>query len=142
MYRLMPPGWQVLSIPDFRRVSLAHAGSVVGDGFHAIAITWLVFQTLGGGPQALVALGIANLVPALTLGILSGTVVDRLDRRRVMVGTDLIRAALVAFLAVLVASGNASVPVVIVMGMSLTVAALFFYPARNSVLAAYVPKED
>ena len=140
--RFVPPGWRILAVPDFRRLWLAHAGSVLGDGFHAIAITWLVFQTLGGGPQALVVLGIANLVPSLALGILSGTVVDRLDRRRVMVGTDLIRAALVAFLAVLVASGNASVPVVIVMGTSLTVAALFFYPARNSVLAAYVAKED
>jgi len=140
--RLIPPGWRVLAVPDFRRLWLAHGGSVIGDGFHAIAITWLVFQTLGGGAQALVFLGIANLVPSLALGILSGTIVDRLDRRRVMVGTDLIRAALVASLALLVASGMASVPVVIAMGMSLTVAALFFYPARNSVLAAYVAEED
>ena len=140
--RLIPPGWRVLAVPDFRRLWLAHGGSVIGDGFHAIAITWLVFQTLGGGAQALVFLGIANLVPSLALGILSGTIVDRLDRRRVMVGTDLIRAALVASLALLVASGMASVPVVIAMGTSLTIAALFFYPARNSVLAAYVAKED
>jgi len=140
--RLIPPGWRVLAIPDFRRLWLAHAGSVIGDGFHAIAITWLVFQTLGGGPQALAVLGIASLIPALALGILSGTIVDRLDRRRVMVGTDLIRAGLVAVLALLVASGNASVPMVIVMGMLLTLAALFFYPARNSVLPAYVAREE
>ena len=142
MDRLIPPGWRVLAIPDFRRLWLAHAGSVIGDGFHAIAITWLVFQTLGGGPQALAVLGIASLIPALALGILSGTIVDRLDRRRVMVGTDLIRAGLVAVLALLVASGNASVPMVIVMGMLLTLAALFFYPARNSVLPAYVAREE
>ncbi len=140
--RLIPPGWRVLAVPDFRRLWLAHGGSVIGDGFHAIAITWLVFQTLGGGAQALVFLGIANLVPSLALGVLSGTIVDRLDRRRVMVGTDLIRAALVASLALLVASGMASIPIVIAMGTSLTIAALFFYPARNSVLAAYVAKED
>jgi predicted MFS family arabinose efflux permease len=140
--RVVPPGWRVLAIPDFRRLWLAHTGSVIGDGFHAIAITWLVFQTLGGGPQALAFLGIANLIPSLALGILSGTVVDRLDRRRVMVGTDLLRAGLVASMAALVAGGNASVPIVIAMGMSLTLAALFFYPARNSVLPGYVTKED
>lgn len=142
MNRLVPPGWRVLAIPDFRRLWLAHVGSVIGDGFHAIAITWLVFQTLGGGPQALAVLGIANVIPSLALGILSGTIVDRLDRRRVMVGTDLARAALVGILAALVAFGQATVPVVIVVGAVLTVTGLFFYPARNSVMPAYVARAD
>lgn len=69
MDRLVPPGWRVLGKRDFRRLWLAHAGSITGDGFHAIAVTWLVFETLGGGQQALAALGIAQLVPTLALGI-------------------------------------------------------------------------
>jgi MFS family permease len=140
--KLIPPGWRVLAVADYRKLWLAHAGSAIGDGFHAIAITWLVFQTLGGGPQALAVLGIVNLIPSLALGILSGTIVDRVDRRRVMVASDLIRAALVALLAMLVALGQASIPIVIAVGMALTIAGLFFSPARNSVLPAYVPKED
>jgi DHA3 family macrolide efflux protein-like MFS transporter len=140
--RFVPAGWSVLASRDFRLLWLAHLGSVVGDGLHAIAITWLVFETLGGGPQALAALGIASLIPSLALGILSGTIVDRLDRRRVMVGSDLTRAGLVAVLAVFVASGSATVPIVIALGMALTLAALFFYPARNSVLPAYVAQEE
>jgi len=140
--RLIPPGWRVLAVADFRRLWFAHAGSIVGDGFHAIAVTWLVFQTLGGGPQALAVFGIATLAPSLALGILSGTIVDRLDRRRVMIATDLIRAAIVAAMATLVASGNATVPVIIALGVGQTVAGLFFYPARNSVLPRYVARDD
>jgi MFS family permease len=140
--RFIPPGWRLLAQPDFRRLWLAHAGSVVGDGFHAIALTWLVFETLGGGPQALAVLAFAQLVPSLAFGILSGTAVDRLDRRRVMVSADLIRAALVAALAILVSQGLASIPIVIGLGTTLTIAALFFYPARNAVLPAYVAKDD
>src|SRR5258708_28949441 len=105
----MPPGWRVLATPDFRRLWLAHSGSVIGDGFHAIAITWLVFQTLGGGAEALAALGIAYVVPSLALGILSGTIVDRLDRRVVMVAADLVRAGLLALLPLLDRSGYTSV---------------------------------
>lgn len=142
MARLIPPGWRALGITDFRHLWLAHAGSVIGDGFHAIAVTWLVYQTLGGGPQALAVLGVANLIPALALGIVSGTIADRLDRRRLMVATDLVRAGLVAVMAALVASGNASVAAVIVIGTLLTLAGLFFYPARNSVLPAYVAKDE
>lgn len=142
MRRVVPPGWRILAEPDFRRLWLAHAGSITGDGFHAIAVTWLVFETLGGGPEALAVLGIAQLVPTLALGILSGTIVDRLDRRRVMVAADLMRAALVGLLGILVALGQAPVPVVIAIGMSLTLASLFFSPARNAVLPAYVAREQ
>jgi len=140
--RLIPPGWRVLAIRDYRRLWLAHAGSVIGDGFHSIAITWLVYQTLGGGPEALAVLGVAYVIPSLALGILSGTIVDRLDRRRVMVAADLARAALVALLAVLLATGYASVPVVITVGLGLVLASLFFGPARNAVMPAYVSSDD
>src|SRR6266545_2598367 len=117
--RLIPPGWRVLRLRDYRRLWLAHAGSVIGDGFHGIATTWLVFQTLGGGPEGLAVLGLAYVVPSLVLGILSGTIVDRLDRRTVMVSADLVRAALVAVLAFLVFSGVATIPVVIAIGLLL-----------------------
>lgn len=142
MRRLVPHGWRVLALRDFRRLWLAQAGSVIGDGFHAIAIAWLVFETLGGGPEALAALGIAQLVPTVALGILSGTIVDRVDRRRVMVVADVARALLVGVLALLVAIGEATVPVVIVIGMATTLASLFFNPARNAVLPAYVEKDQ
>ena len=61
MNRFVPPGWRILAVPDFRRLWLAHAGSVVGDGFHAIAITWLVFQTLGGYDSLGVDVGDSSL---------------------------------------------------------------------------------
>ena len=142
MRGLIPPGWRVLALRDYRRLWLAHAGSVVGGEFHAIAITWLVFDTLGGGPQALAVLGIANVIPALALGVISGTIVDRADRRRVMVASDLASAGLVAVLAVMVATGTAEIPAVVTIGVALTLAGLFFSPARNAVLPAYVPDED
>lgn len=101
-----------------------------------------MFDTLGGGPEALAALGIAQLLPTLALGILSGTIVDRVDRRRLMVAADLVRAALVGTLALLVALGQASVLAVLLIGMATTLASLFFNPARNSVLPAYVEKDQ
>ena len=140
--RLIPPGWRVLRLRDYRRLWLAHAGSVLGDGFHSIAITWLVFQTLGGGPQALAVLGIAYVVPSLAFGVLSGTVVDRLDRRAVMVAADLIRAALVAVLTATVAFGWASIPLVIAIGLGLLIAGLFFGPAQSAALPSYVPDDE
>lgn len=138
----VPAGWSLLRQRDYRRLWLAQAGSSIGDGFHSIAATWLIFETLGGGPQALAVLGIAYLIPSLALGVLSGTIVDRVDRRVVMVAADLTRAGLVGLLALLVWLGVASVPVVIAIGVVHVVAGLFFNPARNAVLPAYVAADD
>src|SRR5438034_967989 len=75
--RLVPA---LLRQRDYRLLWTAHTGSVVGDGLHSVAITWLTYSTLGAGAPGLAALGIALVIPNLALGILSGTLVDRWDR--------------------------------------------------------------
>lgn len=136
MVQRLVPG--LLRQRDYRLIWSAHTGSVVGDGLHTVAITWLTFSTLGAGAPGLAALGIALVVPNLALGILSGTLVDRWDRRRVMVYADLARAAITGLLALSVITGLASLPVVIVAGIGMVLASQFFGPARGAVLPAYV----
>ncbi|HET8567637.1 MAG TPA: MFS transporter [Candidatus Limnocylindria bacterium] len=100
-----------------------------------------MFSTMGGGPGALVLLQLGYALPYLTLAIVSGTLVDRWDRRRVMVTADLVRAAVVAALAAAVATGAASLPLVILAGVGLSAAGTFFGPARGAVLPHYVARE-
>jgi MFS family permease len=137
--RLVPA---LLRQRDYRLIWSAHTGSVVGDGLHAIAITWLTFSTLGAGAPGLAALGIALVIPSLALGILSGTLVDRWDRRRVMVYADLARAAIAGLLAVSVSAGLVSLPVVIAAGIGMILASQFFGPAQGAVLPSYVATDQ
>lgn len=136
-----PSGWAILAQRDYRRIWLAHTGSVMGDTLHSLALVWLVFNTLSGGPQALAVLAFANLLPNLLLGIVSGTLVDRLDRRRVMIAADLVRAALVGLLALLVWRGTADIALVVVVSAVLTTAATFFGPARSALMPTYVARD-
>ena len=133
--RLVP---ELLRQRDYRLIWSAHTGSVIGDGLNAIAITWLTFSTLGAGAPGLAVLGIALVIPSLALGILSGTLVDRWDRRRVMVYADLARAAITGLLALSVTAGLVSLPIVIVAGIGMIAASQFFGPAQSAVLPAYV----
>jgi MFS family permease len=137
--RLVP---ELLRQRDYRLIWSAHTGSVVGDGLHAIAITWLTFSTLGAGAPGLAALGIALVIPSLALGILSGTLVDRWDRRRVMVYADVARAAIAGLLALSVVAGFVSLPIVIVAGIGMILASTFFGPAQSAVLPAYVASDQ
>jgi MFS family permease len=138
----VPPGFDLLREPDYRRIWLAHSGSVAGDGLYGVALTWLTYSTIGAGAHGLAALGVALLVPNLTLGVLTGTLVDRWDRRRVMVAADLVRAGVMAALAIFVALGFTNLPVILAAGVVLTTASLFFNPARHAVLPAYVRADD
>ena len=73
--------------------------SEIGDHFNNIAVFSLVMQTSGSG---LVVSGVmlARAVPAILAGPVAGVVLDRLDRRRVMIASDLLRAVVaLAFVA-------------------------------------------
>lgn len=137
-----PAGFELLQRGDYRRIWLAHTGSVLGDGLYGVALTWLTFSTAGGGAAGLAALGVVLLIPNLTLGVLTGTLVDRWDRRRVMVAADLVRAAVMGALALTVALGATSLVAILAAGLVLTSASLFFNPARHAVLPAYVAGDD
>jgi MFS family permease len=73
------------------------------------------------------------------VGPLAGALVDRWDRKWVMVASDLVRAGLV--IAIPIVSG-VSVALVVVLVLLISVASSFFRPARTAALPQVVPDED
>src|SRR5712675_566311 len=84
----------VLRLPEFRKLFVAQAISDVGDGMTFMALFFLV-NALTHSPAVLAGLSIAVAVPSMVGGILAGAVADRFDRRRIMIGSDSLRAGLV-----------------------------------------------
>src|SRR5688572_14085690 len=73
---------------------LAQLLSSFGDTLHYIALVVLVFQLTGQG-VAVVGLVAAEIVPVLLLGPVAGVIIDRFNRKAVLIGADLFRAVLV-----------------------------------------------
>jgi MFS family permease len=84
-------------VPSLRLLLLASLGSGVGTWLAIVALNVDVFDRTGSGAW-LAALNIAAIVPAAFLGLLGGPLVDRLSRRTLMVGSDLVRLAVFAAL--------------------------------------------
>lgn len=87
------------SVPDFRALWTAEVLSVAGDQVARVALTVLVLSETGSvawsaGVYAL------TFLPALLGGLLLGHLADRWPRRRLLIGTDLVRAGLVVAMAV------------------------------------------
>jgi len=99
-----------LGYPAFRSLLAGLAVSQVGDWQYNLALVTLVYQRTGSVMWAGVATG-ARVLPMVILGPVGGVLADRLDRRRVMIASDLIR---LLFMLALAAVAAARLPVALV----------------------------
>jgi hypothetical protein len=84
----------VLNTTDFRRLWAGATVSTLGDGMTFVALSWLVL-TGPGGTAALGVLGICYTAPVLVGGLAVGPLLDRFDKRTVLIADSLLRAAAV-----------------------------------------------
>ena len=121
----------------FRRLWMAQLVSGIGDWLVIGLLIPLVTALSGGSSFAVAGILIAKIIPALLLSSLTGVLVDRFDRRRVMIVADLFRFGLA--LVLLVTNSLAAIYVVVLL---METASLFFWPARNSLIPHLVAEED
>ena len=95
---LPPAFWRVFGTRSFFKLWVAQVVSSLGDWIGIIAILAIAARVSGGSGAAVSLVMVARVVPGFFLATLGGVIVDRFDRRRVMVSCDIGRAALLALL--------------------------------------------
>ena len=123
----------------FSAMWLGQVISSLGDRVHQIALVFLVARATNGSPLALGLIFAAMTVPTVLVGPVAGALVDRWDRKWVMVGSDLLRAGLVMAIP---AAAVLNVGIVFGLVFLLAIASSFFRPARVAALPQVVPDED
>jgi MFS family permease len=96
-----------LAIRPFRWWFIAQVTSASGLMTQIVAVAWLVLQWHGSGVQ-LAVVSAAGLTPTLLFGLWAGALIDRHDRRRILIATQSLLAAQSLVLYVLIASGAVS----------------------------------
>ena len=117
---------------DFRRLWSGQVVSEIGDWLNNIAVLALAIELAGAERQGRViaVYALARHLPLFVFGPVAGVVVDRTDRRRVMIAADLARAVLA--LGFLLAQAYSSLPVIYAVGASLFSASAFFNAAKRA----------
>src|SRR2546421_2218499 len=131
----------VLRHQDFRYLFLGQAASMIGDRVVVVALA--LFITLRTGSPA--DLGLVLGAQTLTLVVLllfGGVWADRLPRHRIMIATDLTRAALHATLAVLIFTGAVRIWQIVVIEAAFGAAQAFFQPAYTGLVPQTVPESE
>jgi DHA3 family macrolide efflux protein-like MFS transporter len=122
---------------NYAALWLGQLVSVFGDRLHQVALLMLV-GTLTSGDLGRIALVFVALgAPSLLFGLFAGAVVDRWDRRRVMLAADLIRIPLVVSIPFL---ARVDLLWVYVVAFLLQTVSLFFKPAKDATIPNVVPK--
>lgn len=85
--------------------------SAAGTAITRVVLPILVFQITGSALQTTTLL-IVQLVPYIGLGLLAGALADRVNRRFLMIGADLVNAAVLATIPILSAVGGLTVPII------------------------------
>lgn len=131
-----------LRIPEFLVFSVSQAISLFGDKLDYMALLAMInaFYAAEQSARAISFLSIIVALPTVLVGPLAGILVDRWDRRRVMVACDSARTLLV--LAVpLVAIATRSLPLVYALAFCVFLFGLFFNTARMSIIPNLVGKD-
>ena len=125
----------LLKITDFRLLWSAQVLSDFGDSLTSLTLLILI-QRLTGSTVALAGLMIAIALPTLVFGILAGVYVDRVDRRKAMLVSDLLRGVIV--LCFLFVQSAELVPLIYVIAFAQATVGTVFNPARSAFLPAVV----
>lgn len=124
----------------FRTLWAASTISTIGDGVTLAAGPMLV-ASITRDPAAVALSAFALQVPWLLFGLISGVYVDRLDRRRLIAGVNLVRAAALGLLSVAAALDAVTLPLVYAVFFTLGTADTLADNASSALLPALVPPD-
>ncbi len=127
---------KILSPLRDRDFALLWAGltiSLIGDGVYLVAIAWQAYD-LSNTPSALAVVGLAWSIGLVLFLLTGGVISDRFDRRRVMIGADLMRAAVLVLMGVLSLSGSLEIWHMVVLVFFYASGEAFFGPAFGALV--------
>ena len=124
---------------NYRYTWIGQVVSEIGDHFNNVAVFSLAVETTRSG-MVVSGVLLSRAIPAMLVGPLAGVVLDRFDRKRVMIASDLIRGV-VAMLFILTVGRHANWLLYLLSAL-LMAASPFFTSGRASILPSIATKHE
>src|SRR5215467_1360832 len=129
----------ILQHRGLRLIFIANLISMIGSGMNAAATTWYVLQ-MTHSEMALGTLLMLQTIPAILMLPFTGVVIDREDRRRLVMVLDAGRGLVVLLVAVLAYRGMATLWEVYLMGVLVAAGFWMFWPTINALIQELTPQ--
>lgn len=129
----------VLKDRNFFFLWIAQIISNFGDRLNQMALVALVYQRAPGSAIALAKLISFTIIPVFLIGPIAGAWVDRLNKRNVMIISDLLRGALVLTLPFFIVHSQI-LPIYLIVFVTFSISR-FFIPSKMAIIPDIVPKD-
>ena len=117
------------------------AVSMIGDLMYSVAIGYWVYQQTGSNSLMGIMSSISMFV-TMFLAPFSGTIVDKLNRKWVLVLGDTFQGILMIGVGILALTNQLNVPIVLIAAFLAALGGVFYQPASNTVLLDIIPRDD
>jgi DHA3 family tetracycline resistance protein-like MFS transporter len=129
-----------LRIRDFALLWTGMSVSLVGDGIFLVALAWQVSE-LSNDPSALGWILAAYMTPLVVFVLAGGVLTDRIERRKMMVAADVIRALAIGTAGALAIAGVLELWQLAICAAATGLGDALFAPAFGSIVPELVPRE-
>ena len=115
--------------------------SMLGDLMYSVAIGYWVYEKTGSSGLMGIMSAISMFV-TMFLSPFSGSIVDKLDRKRVMVGMDALQGLLMLAVGILAYTDRLGIPGVLLAAFLAALGSVFYSPAVNTLMIDIIPHDD
>jgi MFS family permease len=133
--------WRPLRSPTFRNLLAANVVSDVGTFMQSVGAAWLMVS-LNGGPMFVALTQTASALPFFLLALPAGAVGDIVDRRKIILSTELWMVIVAFVLAGMTLAGMMTPALLLILTFCLSAGDAFESPTWRAVLPELVKKED
>lgn len=133
--------FRALRHPNYRLYFAGQIVSLVGTWMTSTATVWLVYR-LSGSPFLLGVVGFAGQIPAAVLTPVAGVYIDRWNKHRVLIATQVASMLQSFALAAMVFSGHASIPALVALNVLQGVINAFEMPCRQSFVISLIEDKN
>ena len=131
---------EIIKEHEYRKLIFATVINRFGDSVDAIAFTWLVYQITHSAAWSAIVFAL-NTLPNVVVQPFAGAIVEKMNKKHVIVATHLLRAVIITLFALLYRAGLANALVMAIFTLVITTVESFNLPANSAFTMQVVKKE-
>ena len=132
---------RLLQQRGLRLIFIANLVSMIGSGMNTAAVTWFILQKTHS-EVSLSTLVILQTIPALLMLPFTGVIIDREDRRRLIIVLDALRGAVILSVAVLAFQDRAQIWHLYAMAAMVAAGFWMFWPTITALIQELTPEDE
>lgn len=126
---------------DFILMLQGNAISAIGDILYSVAIGYWVYEKTGSSTLMGIMSSVSMFV-VMFMAPFSGTIVDKCERKSIIVGMDVLRGIIMLVIGILAYLNQLSVPIVVFAAFLASLCSAFFRPAVSTLMIDIIPHDD